>query len=168
MFGLVLFALLGGGAFLLARNVPMIVEGWRSESWPMAPGVIKESAAVSKPIIIDRRRGTVGSHVVVLRYEFSVAGRPFFGTRQGLDDVGIIKYESVARQEAAALPPGSAVPVFYDPRDPTRSLLSPGVPISGVISSVFGLLLVASGAALVGAGLYLRSHHAKRRKRISG
>lgn len=161
--GLVLAATLGGGGFLLARNVPMIVEGWHSRSWPAMVGTVRASAAVSKPIITDRRRGAVGTHVVMLRYEFSVMGRTYSGTRQSLDDVGIIKSAEVAQREADALPAGRPVQIFYDPNDPSKSLLTPGVPISGVIGSFFGVLLVATGLALVAVGLYLRSHHVRRR-----
>ncbi|ROZ62573.1 DUF3592 domain-containing protein [Ramlibacter sp. WS9] len=166
--GLIFAATFGGGAFLLVRNVPMIVEGWQSRSWPVAVGAVKESAALSKPIVASGRRGTVGTHVVRLRYEFAVDGRTFTGTRQSLDDVGIIKSEEQSLREADALPAGSPVRVFYDPGDPARSLLTPGVPIGGVISGVFGLLLIAGGSALVAVGLHLRSHHAKRRKMRRG
>ena len=168
IFGLIFGALFGGGAFLLVRNVPMIVEGWQSRSWPVAVGNVQESAAVSKPVVSSARRGTVGTHVVRLRYEFAVDGRTFTGTRQSLDDVGIIKTEEQSRSEAGALPAGSSVRVFYDPSDPAISLLTPGVPIGGVISSVFGLLLIAAGSAMVAVGLHLRSHHAKRRKMRGG
>lgn len=161
--GLILTATLGGGGYLLARNVPMILEGWNSRSWPAVVGAVKASAAVSKPIIIDSRRGAVGTHVVILHYEFSLMGRTYSGTRQSLDDVGIIKSADVAQREADALPVGRSVQVFYDPSDPSRSLLTPGVPVSGVLGSLFGVLLVATGIALVAVGLHLRSHHARRR-----
>lgn len=161
--GSTLAALLGGGGYLLARSVPMVFEGWHSRSWPAVVGVMKASAAVAKPIIVDPRRGAVGTHVVVLRYEFSLKGRTYSGTRQSLDDVGIIKSAELAQREADALPAGRPVQIFYDPNDPGRSLLQPGVPVSGVIGSLFGVLLVAAGLALVAIGLYLRSHHARRR-----
>lgn len=165
IFGLIFIATLGGGGYLLARNVPMILEGWQSRAWPSAVGTVRESAAVSKPIIASARRGTVGTHVVALRYEFVVSGQTFSGTRQSLDDVGIIKTEEWAQSEARSMPAGSSVRVFYDAGDPSRSLLTPGLPISSLISSVMGLLLIATGLALIAVGLHLRSHHAKRRAR---
>ncbi len=166
IFGLVLAATLGGGGYLLVRNIPATFEGWQSRSWPAVTGVVKASAAVAKPIIIDARRGAVGTHVVILRYEFSVAGQTYSGTRQGLDDVGIIKEAGVAQREADALPPGRSVQIFYDPNDPSKSLLEPGVPVSGVLLSLFGLVLVATGLALVAVGLHLRAHHARRRRKL--
>lgn len=165
IFGLIFVATLGGGGYLLARNLPMIVEGWQSKAWPVAAGTVKASAAVSKPIVTSGRRGTVGTHVVALRYEFVVAGQTFSGTRQSLDDVGIIKTEEWAQSEARSMPVGSSVSVFYDPGDPSRSLLTPGLPISSLILSAMGLVLVAAGLALIALGLYLRAHHAKRRAR---
>lgn len=164
-FGLIFAATLGGGGYLLARNVPMIVEGWASRSWPTAMGTVTESAAVSKPVVSSSRRGTVGTHVLRLRYEFAVGGQVFSGTRQSLDDVGIIKSDELAQSEARSLPPGSVVRVFYDAGDPARSLLTPGLPISSVISSAIALLLISGGLALIALGLHLHSHHAKRRAR---
>jgi ABC-type antimicrobial peptide transport system permease subunit len=163
--GLIFGAFLGGGSYLLVRNVPMIVEGRQSRSWPTTTGTVKESAAVSKPIVSSYRRGTVGTHVVELRYEFAVAGKTFVGTRQSLDDVGIIKSEELAASEAGGMPPGSTVRVSYDADDPTRSMLTPGVPTSSVIGSAIGLLLIAGGVGLTIAGFHLRSRHAKRRAR---
>lgn len=139
--GLIFGAAFAGGAYLLVRNVPMIVEGWQSRAWSMAVGTVKESAAVSRSIVSSGRRGTVGTHVVRLRYEFSVDGRIFTGTRQSLDDVGVIKSEALSRRESDALPAGNSVRVFYDPGNPARSLLVPGVPTGGVIGAVLGLLL---------------------------
>jgi hypothetical protein len=163
MLGSILAATLGGGGYLLARNIPMTFEGWHSRSWPVVVGEVKASAAVSKPIIADARRGAVGTHVVMLRYEFSLMGQPYAGTRQSLDDVGTIKSAELAQREVAALPAGRPVQVFYDPNDPSKSLLKPGVPISGLLGSLFGTLLVAAGLALFAVGLHLRMYHVKRR-----
>lgn len=165
IFGMILATALGGGGYLLVRNVPMIIEGWESRSWPAAMGTVRQSAAVSKPIITSSRRGAVGTHVVMLRYEFAVGGQVFSGTRQSLDDVGIIKSEEQAESEARSMPTGSSIRVFYNPDDPARSLLTPGVPISGLIGSAIALVLIAGGVALIAVGLHLRSHHAKRRAR---
>lgn len=88
----------------------------------------------------------------MLHYEFSLMGRTYSGTRQSLDDVGIIKSVEVAQREADALPAGRSVQIFYDPKDPSKSLLKPGVPVSGLPGSLFGALLVAGGLALVAIG----------------
>lgn len=163
--GLILGAAFGGGGYMLVRNTLMLGEGWQSRSWPSAMGRMMESAAVSKPIVSSGRRGTVGTHVVKLRYEFAVDGRTYFGTRQGLDDVGVIKIQESAEREAAAMPVGSAIRVFYDPSNPAKSLLIPGVGVASVIGSVIGLVLISGGLALAAICVYLRSHHAKRRAR---
>lgn len=101
----------------------------------------------------------------MLHYEFSRMGRMHSGTRPSLDDVGIIKSAEVAQREADALPAGRSVHIFYDPKDPSKSLLKPGVPVSGVPGSLFGALLVAGGLALVAIGLHLHAYHAKRRRK---
>jgi hypothetical protein len=66
----------------------------------------------------------------MLHYGLSLMGRMHSGTRPSLDDVGIIKSAEVAQGEADALPAGRSVQIFYDPKDPSKSLLKPGVQVS--------------------------------------
>lgn len=123
-------------------------------------GEVRASAAVPKPIITDVRRGAVGTHVVVLQCEFNVEGCTCWGTRQSLDNLGIIRSAEAAQGEADALPKERFVRVFYDPGDPRISLLEPWAPVSGVLGSLFGLLLIAGGLTLVAMGAHpRRAHH---------
>jgi len=161
--GLILATTLGGGGYLLARNVPMTFEGWHSRSWPTVVGVVKASAAVAKPIITDARRGAVGTHVAMLHYAFSLMGQPYSGTRQSLDDVGIIKSAEVAQREADALPVGRSVRIFYDPDDPRKSLLKPGRTGFRHLRKPFRCAAGCRGLGLVAVGLRLRSHHLRGR-----
>ncbi len=161
--GAIFAAAFGGGGVLLARNLPMVREGWSSRSWPSVQGEVQQSAAVAKPVVASTRRGTVGTHVLMLRYAYAVNNTVYTGTRRSLADEGIIRSQEFAESEAAALPVGTNVTVFYDPGNPSRSLLTRGVSAASVVGISIGLVLIAGGAGLVGVALRLRSHHVRRR-----
>lgn len=160
--GAVLVATFGGGALLLVHHAPTIVEGWASRSWPGAAAVIRRSAAVHKYSPSGWSRSGIGTHVVSVGYAFEVDGRPYEGSRRSLDDEGKVLSREHATKAAARLPVGAAVTAYYDPRDPAQSLLERGVPVGGVLGSLFGLMLICAGITPFVLGLRIRSHLAKR------
>ena len=150
LLGTVGAALLGaiiiGGAALIVTQVPRVAEGWQSRGWPTAPATVTTSDAVQrawKPRL--NTQTNYGTHVVVLRYAFDVDGRRYEGTRRSLDAEGKVITETSARRVIDALPVGARVSAHYDPANPARSLLEPGVPISPIIATVFGGLLIGAG-----------------------
>lgn len=163
--GAVLVATFGGGGLLLVRHAPTIVEGWASRSWPGTAAVIQRSTAVHKYSPSGWSRSGIGTHVVSVGYAFEVDGRPYAGSRRSLDDEGKVLSEAHATKAAARLPVGAAVTAYYDPSDPAKSLLERGVPVGGVLGSLFGLILIGAGITPIVLGLRIRSHLAKRRGR---
>jgi len=139
---------IAGGAWLLSNQVPTVVEGWQSRSWPGAPARVEHSVAIHKYAPSRSRRGGQGTHVMELRYGYLVEGRQYTGQRRSLDHEHKIYQEKSADLLAKQTPLGSAVAAYYDPADPARSLLEPGVPVGGVTASLFGL-------SLFGGGLYV-------------
>lgn len=166
--GAVLVATFGGGGLLLVQHAPAVVEGWASRSWPGAAAVIQRSAAVHKYSPSGWSRSGIGTHVVSVGYAFEVGGRAYAGSRRSLDDEGKVLSEAHATKAAARLPVGATVTAHYDPRDPARSLLERGVPVGGVLGSLFGLVLICAGITPFVLGLRIRAHLAKRRGRPSG
>jgi hypothetical protein len=144
-----LIALFGSGGWLLRSQEEEVREGWASRSWPAAPARIVRSAAVHKYAASASRRSGQGTHVIDLRYAFEVAGKVYVGRRQSLDWEGKVLTADAAQKHVQGFPMGSMLTVYYDPADPTRSILEPGVPVGGVLGSVLGALLVAGGAALL-------------------
>ena len=163
--GSILAAAFGGGGVLLARNIPVVMEGWSSRAWPAVQGEIREAEAVARPVVASPRRGAVASHVLRLRYVYAVQNNVYTGSRRSLADEGVLRGQEYAEREAAAMRVGTKVSVYYNPADPSRSLLIQGVPGAGVIGVIIGVVLIAGGLALVAIALYLRAHHAKRREK---
>ncbi|MEP7282206.1 MAG: DUF3592 domain-containing protein [Rubrivivax sp.] len=149
LFSLLLVALLGAGGWLLKRQTPEIWEGWRSLSWPAATARVERSVAIRKYRAAIAKQSGQGTHVLELRYAFEVAGKAYVGGRRSLDWEGKVLSAASAEKLAQRSPAGSEVTAYYDPADPTRSLLEPGVPIDGALGAVLGLLLIAGGLALL-------------------
>jgi hypothetical protein len=140
-----LMAIAGAGVRLVSGQLPMIAEGWQSRSWPSAPAVIEQSTAVAmRATPRASSSGGLGTHAVTVRYRFTVDGRTYEGRRRSLDLVGKRLIERNAMAFAARLPVGRTVPAYYDPRDPTRSLLDPGVPVSSMIGLAIGAVLASA------------------------
>ena len=98
-------------------------------------------------------------------YEYRVQSRVFTGTRRSLDHEGKITSAEFAEKAARALPVGASVTAYYDPADPSRSLLTPGVPRGGVLGVVFGVLLIAAGLFPFVLAWRIRVYRANRRQR---
>ena len=139
---------IAGGAWLLSNQLPTVIEGWRSRSWPSVTARIEHSVAIQKYQASRNRRNGQGTHVTELRYAFEVDRRPYTGGRRSLDAEGKINPKQSAERLVKQVPVGSAVTAYFDPTDPSRSLLEPGVPIGGVLASMLAV-------GLVGGALYV-------------
>ena len=159
----VLVATFGGGSVLLTHHAPAVVEGWQSRSWPGTPAVVRRSEAIHKYSPSGWSRGGTGTHVVEVAYVYTVHDRLHEGSRRSLDDVGKVLSAEFAQKAADRLPEGSIVTAYYDPADPGQSLLKRGVPVGGVIGTVFGLALIATGTLPFILGWRIRAHLARRR-----
>ncbi len=124
-------------------------KAWREtrvRRWPQVIGRITASGLQPR-----RRRfgmeATKLDNIPALAYEFSVAGRPYVGSRLNLNteyagvDVGAV---------AARYPVGALVPVYYDPADPSDCLLDPFAN-RGILGAALKLLAIL---ALFSAALY--------------
>jgi hypothetical protein len=120
-----------------------ILKGYKSRSWPTASGTVLDSemeAHQSRDEDGDIRT-TYGA---TIQYKYIVDGQEFQGNRRTFSNV---RTSSVRNTEKILerYPPGSSVDVFYDPDDPSSSVLEPGVGASTYI-----LLAVAIGFLVFG------------------
>jgi hypothetical protein len=77
--------------------------------------------------IVTQTDGVKGTtYGVGIRYTYSVGGRPYTGSRYRYD-TSSSSDSAWAKAVVAARPPGSKVPVFYDPANPQNSVLAPGL-----------------------------------------
>jgi hypothetical protein len=109
-----------------------------------------------------RRRRTY--YYPVVQYRYRVDGRDFLGERITSDSVRVLGARSDERSRNRGLvqrilaryPEGAAVRVYYDPDDPNRSVLEPGVTRGAQLKAALGSLLFVAGGALL---IYkIRSH----------
>jgi Protein of unknown function (DUF3592) len=124
---------------------PAIIDGWKSEDWPSVQGTI-DSVRLN-----DDAGGDTPTWRVLLRYHYSVEGRRYEGTRFTSTGEFYSGDETRARHFEAAHQPGTIVEVFYNPSDPSDSLLSKGLDYRHWF--LFGLTVFLF---LVGAGVVLR------------
>lgn len=105
------FILTGRAAIAVARA---------SQSWPTAPGTVLASEVDTSLRLLSKNRDY--KHVPTVRYAYEVAGKRHEGDviQFGLTEAAS---RSVAEQTIKPYPVGGKVKVFYDPQDPTKSVL---------------------------------------------
>jgi hypothetical protein len=129
----IVFGILVPG-FLLLVSVILVICGFadllrvrRKRSWPSANGTV-----VGSEIMTPHKRGCRP----FIRYRFTVNGQTYESTKffHGQENVGYSWAK--AEQIIAPYPPGTAVTVRFDPRNPSLSVV--------VIRSIIGKLLLAA------------------------
>lgn len=135
-------ALFTGGIFLLI-GAGLAYWGWNilqtakaSASWPTAEGIVTESEVSHST---DSEGGDSYSPEVTYRYQ---VGNLFY--ENNTIKFGENAYSSRRRAEqiAATYPVGRGVTVYYNPDQPDRSVLEPGVSAGSYIVLAIGLLFV--------------------------
>ncbi|MEW6664614.1 MAG: leucine-rich repeat domain-containing protein [Thermodesulfobacteriota bacterium] len=133
---LVLYIL--AAAAITAAGLKIVMDSKASEHWPSTKGVIVSSSTATS----SSGEEEVTYPKVVYEYrvgERRITGdRVFFGHSAGLGrppaDMVIRKYR-----------PGTAIEVYYDPKDPERSVLEPGCNETSYIILVAGLFFLLLG-----------------------
>lgn len=127
---------------VLAFNGSDVWQGYRSAGWPHVAGEVLE---VDLTHFVGPETGH--THSAWVRYRYTVDGRAYASTRVEFPPLKERGPEAdVLARVRAAYPAGSKRDVFYDPGDPSRSCLIPGV--SSIL--LWGLVCVV-GAALAAA-----------------
>ena len=150
--GSIAAAIIAAGGAGLYYNLPSVVEGWRSSSWPVTAGTMLAKKHWAKYVESESSRKSKANHVVELRYAYDVGGRRYEGDREQLDRVGTVWHSSAAEQVVSALPAvGARFDVRYDPHAPERSLMHPGAAVIDVMLALFGAAAVLGGGWLLQA-----------------
>lgn len=133
---------------------PEVWNGHRSAGWPRTDGRVLE-------VDVTHYQGpeTGHTHAAWVRYRYTVDGRTYEAERVRFSPVKERGPEAdVLARAAAAFPVGSKHDVFYDPADPARACLIPG--ISPLL--LWSLVAVAGLALAVAAWCGLRFARAMR------
>ena len=121
--------------------------GREPESWPTTQGTILVSHVYSyiDYNVTDEYDLETTFYRPVVHYEYEVAGARLVGKAVNVYSTAST-YPSVADEVVARYPLGTTATVYYQPDDPSRSVLEPGAPggwlliVFGAVFSAFGLL----------------------------
>jgi len=133
----------GISAVILIKFGSDILKTQKSRSWPTASGTILDSSMEAHHNR-DEDGDIKTTYGASIQYKYLVDGQEFQGNRRTFTNV---RTSSVRNTEKILerYPLGSSVDVFYDPDDPSSSVLEPGVGAGTYI-----LLAVAIGFFIFG------------------
>lgn len=140
--GLVLVA-----AGVLYSDVPTM---FASRYWPAADGVI-----TSRRLIGHRFEEYDGDFYTYyegyIQYEYKVNGTTYTART-----VNALSIPSYPQEISLKYPEGKAVTVFYNPRDPSRAVLEPGLVFSGQAFGLLSAVFCWTGVFLLAQALWYR------------
>jgi hypothetical protein len=139
----VLFALALPGV-IAAAAVVKLAEVKRAAAWKKASGRVSVSELAT-----ETRHGKE-VQVPRIEYEYTIGFHKFVGRRVSLAE---LIAGSAAKEALARYPVGASVPVYYDPADPSTSVIERDLP--AFMHSVWGLVAVMTAAIAFGAWWFL-------------
>jgi hypothetical protein len=129
-------AVIAVGAWLSAGYARDIYFGWKSKRWPTTQGRVMEWGTYAGPDI------TTADDSAAIGYEYEVGGVKYASRR--LDYAG----RGAGRLMGSVLvrySQGESVSVRYDPGEPRRALLEPGIALGNIIRLLCGFFVIALG-----------------------
>jgi len=134
---------IGISAVILIYIGSDILKAQKSRSWPTASGTVQDSGMESHQSR-DEDGDIKTTYGATIQYKYTVDGQEFVGDRRTFSNV---RTSSVRNTEKILerYPLGSSVDVFYDPDDPSSSVLE-----TGVGAATYILLLVPIGFLVFG------------------
>jgi len=137
---------LAGGATLFLWGIPTIQKAYASQSWPSVQGTI----TVSNLVTNTDSDGT--TYKADIGYNYIASEQTQSGT-----NVTFGAYSSSNASEMRSIvnryPLGTSVKVYVDPKDPTNSVLEPGVSLGSFLAAGVGLLFFILGIVMVFQGI---------------
>ena len=148
--------IVGVGAYFTLTAIQQMMGAAGSARWPSVEGRIVKSTV---EITDSGGDYPVTLYAPDIHYKYSANGASHTRQRVALADInpgGQAKADAVIKR----YPPGKAVRVYVSPRDSEMTILEPGLrwPMAGKL--IFGLAMLAAGAALLvvlgGVGEFIR------------
>ncbi|MCB1058252.1 MAG: DUF3592 domain-containing protein [Acidobacteria bacterium] len=147
------------GVAMMVFGIYFIVLGIEARSWPMVEGrvvstTIRVETDVSSNTGATRaQRKRHHRYYPQVNYTWTVDGESYSGSRYTLGTTyEKFRERSDAREAAKQFPAGSAIPVYYDPKDPSQAVLDPSSSFAIYIPLLLGLFFAAAS----GLGLRFR------------
>jgi len=135
------------GLGLIMWGLSAAIKGARTRKWLCTRGVI----TVSRLEPSSRDQWGFRYYNVLISYRFSVAGTSREGYQVSVGAPGINLPAQAAQSLVDRYAPGTPVEVYYDPLDPSHTVLEPG--IGGDIGA--GIII---GVGVLGLGAWLFLH----------
>jgi len=135
------WCLLGIGAVAICLTAYDLWFGAASKAWPSVPGVV-EASGVQR--LGNLENGSKTKYRALIRYRYTVHNQMLTGNRIGYWD-----YSYPNRSDAQAIigryPPKRPVTVYYQPGNPARCVLEPGVHLTEWFVILFGAVFFSGG-----------------------
>jgi hypothetical protein len=139
--------LLGIGGVTICWAAYNLWFGAASKAWPSVPGVVE----ASKVTWCGTTKNSIHTEfTAIIRYRYTVHNQMLTGSRISYGDS-----ISTSRSEAHAIvgryPPERPVTVYYQPGNPARCVLEPGMQLGNWIFFLFGAVFFTAGLLLIWA-----------------
>lgn len=135
------------GVVTIAIGLRRLATAGASVKWPHVKGEILTSKLEEEAD--DSGEGAPKTFRAAVTYRYTVDGKTFEGDRTDLNDLSTSD-PAPAQSLLQQFPAGATVDVFYDPQNPSQSLLKPGISGASAIYPAVGLLLVVLGLSMFG------------------
>lgn len=117
------------GLSFMAHSGKGIVEAYKTYLWPKAPGIILKSESSG-----NKERDTPG-----IRYRYSVSGKTIENDQILLS--GEIRGLEETQKILKKYPVNKEVLIHFDPVNPSRSVLEPGLPLKNLYEALTGFFM---------------------------
>ena len=139
------YAGFGLGLLLTGLGLREWLQGMRTRAWPSTRGTITTSRLDEGP----RDRWFIKQYRAVISYAFHAAGKEWAGDRITVSsDARDLNYRRSAQARVDRYSIGAKVDVYFDPSDPSKSVLKRGVPPRVLFVLLLGPCFLALGAWL--------------------
>ncbi|HEX3811176.1 MAG TPA: DUF3592 domain-containing protein [Rhizomicrobium sp.] len=133
------------GFLIVAAMIVLIIVAWRMaqdhkmKAWPTAQGRITSATARDHT---EQFQGEPERTVTlpIITYTFNVGSKTYTGSRFDVLDDG----RNHVQELLDKYKPGTAVPVFYNPRDPSDCVLQRGAPVGMWMGCLRALVMLAA------------------------
>lgn len=139
-----------GGVALVLFGISFLKDANASKNWPVAPGQVQSTRPQRSTS--SRKYNPPYHYAVTYRYE--VAGIAYSNNRYSLGDgpTASKRFQSKGEAIAAArkdYPVGQTIDIYYNPAEPSSSVIKPGVSFGTLVPLVMGCIFLPSGIGLL-------------------
>ena len=132
------------GSVSILNGVRELARGFMSRSWPVTRGTILSASPAAGGL------GRIAWRFPQIRFEYVVAGEKYVSDGYSASSQTVFLTQASLLRRLAAYAPGSHVDVYFDPGNPGRGILRPGVipVISNLRYVLIGLVALYVGTVL--------------------